>query len=191
MTIGIYIIAGLVAVNLLSILNRESRRYWKDCLSIAVTGVSRKSKERKNILIKIGIFIFYLLAAFIMFACLLVIAPIATIDSMLRGKSKLEITEEDYQLYFHHDYQHVEGTGTIFCYDCDYNEDIVFFLHGINDADWGYQCQSCGKFHTLNNSQKTAKPLVCSCGGQLSREEALFCPQCKSKSIRYNMAYIT
>ena len=33
--------------------------------------------------------------------------------------------------------------------------------------------------------------LVCECGGKLDREELLFCPKCKSKSLDYNMHYIT
>ena len=33
--------------------------------------------------------------------------------------------------------------------------------------------------------------LVCECGGKLDREELLFCPDCKSKSLDYDMHYIT
>jgi len=88
-------------------------------------------------------------------------------------------------------YYSMGGAGTISCKDCGYKEAITSFVHGISDAAWGYQCQSCGKFHSLNNAQKAAKPLTCSCGGELSRDEALFCPQCKSKSMRYDVAYIT
>ena len=33
--------------------------------------------------------------------------------------------------------------------------------------------------------------LVCECGGKLDREELLFCPKCKSKSLDYDMHYIT
>jgi hypothetical protein len=33
--------------------------------------------------------------------------------------------------------------------------------------------------------------LICECGGLLEREEALFCPNCKSLNLSYNMKYIT
>ena len=33
--------------------------------------------------------------------------------------------------------------------------------------------------------------LTCECGGHLEREEALFCPNCKSTNLSYNMQFIT
>jgi hypothetical protein len=33
--------------------------------------------------------------------------------------------------------------------------------------------------------------LICECGGHLEREEALFCPNCKSLNLSYDMKYIT
>jgi len=33
--------------------------------------------------------------------------------------------------------------------------------------------------------------LICECGGHLEREEALFCPDCKSLNLSYDMKYIT
>ena len=33
--------------------------------------------------------------------------------------------------------------------------------------------------------------LFCECGGHLEREEALFCPECKSLNLSYDMLYIT
>jgi hypothetical protein len=96
--------------------------------------------------------------------------------------------EKDKQLYYHH----MGGQGIISCYDCGYKEDIVSFLHGVNDAAWGYQCQGCGSFHTLNDSpQRAAKPLTCSCGEELSRDKPIFCPQCKSKNMGYRCTIIT
>ena len=100
---------------------------------------------------------------------------------------EMQIISKSSPLY----HQQMGGAGTISCYNCGYKESITSFIHGINDADTGYQCQLCGNFFTLNDSQKTTKPLVCSCGGELSRDKALFCPQCKSKSMRYDMEYIT
>ena len=94
-------------------------------------------------------------------------------------------------------YSYMGGAGTIICNNCGYEKDIVSFLHDFDDdgnpsnGSWGYQCQSCGKFYSLNDSQRAAKPLICSCGGELSRDKALFCPKCKSKSMGYKMSYIT
>jgi len=76
-------------------------------------------------------------------------------------------------------------------------EKIISFVHSFDDEGessdgcTGYQCQSCGKFCTLDDFEVKAKPEVCSCGGELSRDKALFCPQCKSKSLRYDMEFIT
>jgi hypothetical protein len=33
--------------------------------------------------------------------------------------------------------------------------------------------------------------LICECGGHLDREIALFCPDCKSMNLSYDMMYIT
>ena len=33
--------------------------------------------------------------------------------------------------------------------------------------------------------------LVCECGGDLDRDKILFCPQCRSKKLSFNMRYIT
>ena len=95
--------------------------------------------------------------------------------------------ERDKQLYYHI----MGGQGTISCYDCGYKEDIVSFLHGVNNAVSGYQCQGCGSFQSLNDSQRAAKPLTCSCGGELSRDKPIFCPQCKSKNMGYRCTIIT
>ena len=100
------------------------------------------------------------------------------------------------------------GAGTIHCKDCDYQEDVISFIHGIEKVEeghpmawvgsvemgWtGYQCQSCGQFCTLSDTDKAKKenPFTCSCGGELSRDKAMFCPQCKSRSMDYKMNYIT
>lgn len=33
--------------------------------------------------------------------------------------------------------------------------------------------------------------LFCECGGTLDREQALFCPACKSKNLSYTLQHIT
>jgi len=94
-------------------------------------------------------------------------------------------------------YYQMGGAGTITCNECDFNEKITSFIHGAYDAAVGYQCQSCGKFHTLNSHSeeyhmiKIIDPLICSCGGELSCKKHVFCPQCKSNRISYKTKFIT
>jgi len=86
------------------------------------------------------------------------------------------------------------GAGEISCRNCFYTENIVSFLHGFGHDPWtktGYQCQSCGKFHAIENDHKLDTLPSCECGGELSREEPLFCPKCRSTNLEYNMHYIT
>jgi hypothetical protein len=89
------------------------------------------------------------------------------------------------------------GAGTIHCNDCGYKEDVISFIHGIDengasaDGSTGYQCQSCGKFQTLDDFEVRNKCFICSCGGELDRDAPMFCPQCKSWNMDYKMNYIT
>lgn len=80
------------------------------------------------------------------------------------------------------------GAGTIQCFDCKHEEEIISFIHGAGYSA-GVQCQSCGKFSTLNN--KPNEDVYCNCGGRLERDNSLFCPKCKSKRLTYEMHYIT
>lgn len=90
------------------------------------------------------------------------------------------------------------GAGTIFCKDCGYEEEITSFTHGYTAegkrcGTFGHQCQSCGKFSDVDDHgvPLSATALRCECGGQLEREEVLFCPKCRSTNLGYNMEYIT
>jgi hypothetical protein len=100
--------------------------------------------------------------------------------------------KEVIQSYYHH----MGGAGTISCNACGYKEDIVSFIHSFDgagnpsDGRSGHQCQSCGKFHTIE-IERAVKPYACSCSGELSRDKALFCPQCKSVNMEYGCRYIT
>lgn len=91
------------------------------------------------------------------------------------------------------------GKGIISCSECDFKQTIVSFLHGFDWNNTGYQCQKCGKFHEIiydkekterevSDSEETEK---CDCGGHLSRSEPVFCPNCKSTNVRYQMTLIT
>ena len=85
------------------------------------------------------------------------------------------------------------GAGDIICRNCFYKERIISFLHGFGKDRWtnsGYQCQSCGKFHSIENARKLDHLPSCECGGKLSRDEVLFCPKCRSTNLEYEMQYI-
>ena len=41
------------------------------------------------------------------------------------------------------------------------------------------------------SDREYAASLFCDCGGELKRDQILFCPQCKSKNLKYDMRYIT
>ena len=194
MNIWIYIITGIIVANLLAAINKESRHCWNSCWNSTVSGIYEKSKKSKNIVTKAAFLIFYLLIALILFGCLLLFVPVATIDIIFKKKHKYEpVKEVDTNLYF----VRMGGSGTIHCCDCGYKEDIVSFIHGNYDASVGYQCQSCGKFHALHSHSEKyhtiniVDPLICSCSGQLSCEKPLFCPQCKSKSMKYDCGIMT
>lgn len=89
------------------------------------------------------------------------------------------------------------GEGTVSCRTCGYAENVVCSVHGVSlpdGNDWwatGYQCQSCGKFATVDNRIKDVATIECDCGGILSRDAALFCPKCKGHELDYRMLFIT
>ena len=41
------------------------------------------------------------------------------------------------------------------------------------------------------SNREYAATLFCDCGGELKRDQILFCPQCKSKNLEYDMHFIT
>ena len=88
-------------------------------------------------------------------------------------------------------YWKMGGVGTIFCNKCDFNQEIVSFLHGRNWSNTGFQCQNCGKFHEIECDSENSLGKLCDCGGVLSREEPVFCPNCRTTDIRYGMSYIS
>ena len=96
------------------------------------------------------------------------------------------------------EYSRMGGGGVITCEQCGFREEIVAFTHGLTagpDASCteGRQCRECGKFQ---NVHRTGDPPIeavprCECGGELSRDHFLFCPKCRSRKLRYEMAYFT
>jgi len=86
------------------------------------------------------------------------------------------------------------GMGDFYCKDCHYSQEVVSFLHGFGEDPWsnsGYQCQKCGKFLAIEYDHKLDTIPDCECGGNLSRENALFCPVCRSLNVGYHMTLIT
>ena len=87
------------------------------------------------------------------------------------------------------------GFGTLCCYDCGYKEDIVSEFGDSNDLFSIYmsdcQCQTCGQinqfeyYYSDSQKQDESHERECSCGGQLSRDKFIFCPQCKSTKMDY------
>ncbi|MEY5050063.1 MAG: hypothetical protein RLZZ175_3438 [Bacteroidota bacterium] len=83
------------------------------------------------------------------------------------------------------------GMGDISCKECDFEQSILCSAHFADDSySQGYQCQTCGKFHSINSKNKN---LVCDCEskGTLSREHLLFCPKCKSHKLKYELTMMT
>ena len=80
-------------------------------------------------------------------------------------------------------FSYIGGHGTVRCEDCDHNEEITSFIHGINSSSSGFQCQACGKFSSIGSggpgkANEYEESLVCKCGGGLDREKIIFCPKC-------------
>ncbi len=93
-------------------------------------------------------------------------------------------------------YCYMGGCGIITCKDCRHSEDVTSFIHGIDSSVSGFQCQWCGKFHSVNaggrgQANQYERALVCDCGGPLDREKVLFCPSCKSQNLSYDLREIT
>lgn len=98
---------------------------------------------------------------------------------------------QDINLVFFSD---LGGEGTLKCNSCNFNQEIVSFIHGFGTNEWsetGFQCQKCGKFHSIENDLENSKNKKCECGGLLDREEPLFCPKCKAHNVSFSMNYIT
>jgi hypothetical protein len=93
-------------------------------------------------------------------------------------------------------FSYIGGHGTVRCKDCDHNEEITSFIHGINSSSTGFQCQACGKFSSIGSggpgkANEYEESFVCKCGGGLDREKIIFCPSCKSKNLSYQTLYMT
>jgi hypothetical protein len=89
------------------------------------------------------------------------------------------------------------GHGIVTCQDCHYIKELTAFTHGRDWCKSGFQCQSCGELTSIQAGgpgrprNEYERRLVCACGGVLARDKVVFCPECKSKNMSYDMEYIT
>ena len=86
------------------------------------------------------------------------------------------------------------GHGEVVCHDCGGRNEVTSFTHGFgedSDSTSGFQCQTCFKFTTIDNSDEHNTTYHCDCGGELSREALIRCPDCQSKQVEYELEYIT
>jgi hypothetical protein len=94
---------------------------------------------------------------------------------------------KDGLLYFHR----MPGKGELLCLICNKEVEIIGFTHFADTGTSGYQCQGCGKHKTKRGPEGFKPNLICECGGELSRKEAVFCSNCRSTKVKYFMKLIT
>jgi hypothetical protein len=108
-----------------------------------------------------------------------------------REEKKKAVIDNRSFLYFKNTF----GGGIIRCPGCGYEEEINGSTHGFGDPVEffdGYQCQICGKFHTVTICGNENIILYkCDCGGELSRDKPIFCPKCKARDVSYQWTYMT
>ena len=141
--------------------------------------------------LKLWVFRAFITAAFIL------LWPVFIFGIMKAQKKAREENEafEDERaqgLWFHY----LGGYGSISCNDCMHTESITSFTHGSDSSTAGFQCQACGKFAAirsggLGKAADYKSSLICECSGKFEREKVLFCPECQSKNLSYDMKFIT
>jgi hypothetical protein len=96
------------------------------------------------------------------------------------------------------EFSRMGGQGTIHCTECNFSDDITSFMHGMTESGercctTGLQCLSCGKFLAVYSEadQPHDAGTRCACGGELSRNHVLFCPQCLSRKLQYELRVIS
>jgi hypothetical protein len=141
--------------------------------------------------LKLWVFRAFITAAFIL------LWPVFIFGIMKAQRKAREETEafEDERaqgLWFHY----LGGYGSISCNDCMHTESITSITHGRDSSTAGFQCQACGKFAAIRSggpgkAKDYQSSLICKCGGKFEREKVLFCPECQSKNLSYDMEFIT
>lgn len=106
-----------------------------------------------------------------------------------------EILELENKLIF----SKMGGVGNLNCLDCHHIESILTFMHGFDPelgvrcATYGFQCQSCGKFHKVSHNERDGFKTIhdCECGGKIENEKAVFCPKCKSENVEFKTSFFS
>lgn len=80
------------------------------------------------------------------------------------------------------------GVGDLHCKTCHHTREITSFIHSRDWAKTGMQCEACGQFTSVSPSKESP---LCSCGGKLLRDEAIFCPACRSHEVEFTVIYMT
>jgi hypothetical protein len=84
------------------------------------------------------------------------------------------------------------GSGIFHCHDCNFEKEIVTFLHGAKGWNvTGYQCQECGDFHNIERDSNNKAERRCDCGGILKKDNPIFCPNCRSFHVGYDVRIMT
>ena len=85
------------------------------------------------------------------------------------------------------------GASIVKCKVCGHQEKVICGIHHLGGDSYklGYQCQKCGKHYGLLDPYKLKKLTRCYCGGKLSRNKPLFCPECGSRIVTYQLKYLT
>jgi hypothetical protein len=179
-----YLMTGILS-NFIGPAAKKVNSVFKQTRSATITRLLNKSvaKKREDLFIEVILRILTIL-----FFPILYIALVVEFFRFKYTSPSLKKELNDPHLY----YWRMGGFGTIRCLDCDFIQDIVSFLHGINSCETGYQCQRCGKFHALvENDLHLDANKQCNCGGDLDRERPIFCPKCKTTHVAYKLKYIT
>ena len=101
-----------------------------------------------------------------------------------------EYEEEDYNYLY---LSNIAGAGEVSCMLCSYSIKLTGKVNGGPGSDWnlkGYQCQSCGQFHQIENPEGLYCLPRCDCGGEISRGEFVFCPKCRCDHMNYTAQYV-
>lgn len=85
------------------------------------------------------------------------------------------------------------GVGITECNACKHQEKIISGIHHLrgNSYKLGYQCQKCGMYFQIQDPYEYKELPNCDCGGKLSRDKPVFCAECLSSNVSYQMTYIT
>lgn len=83
------------------------------------------------------------------------------------------------------------GLGELTCLSCHHSEPVLSFIKSIPFPTKGFQCQECGKFHRITKYLNAPDKFNCDCGGNLSRDQPIFCSSCNANTVEYNCTLIT